>query len=438
MANLVVVGAQWGDEGKGKIVDLLTDHFDVIARYQGGHNAGHTVIIDGKKYILHLIPSGILHAEKICVIGNGVVVDLLALKKELEELRAAGVHCEGRLRVSNRAHLILDYHRLMEASDERRRGGNRIGTTNRGVGPAYQDKIGRRGVRISTLADEEVFRSCLRENIDGRSDLTSLGELDLEEVASRNLALGEELSGYFADTATYLNQAMNEGKSVLFEGAQGTLLDVDHGTYPFVTSSSATAGGACTGTGVGPTRIDGIVGIAKAYTTRVGEGPFPTELTDGVGEEMRRRGEEFGASTGRPRRCGWFDAVIVGYSCLVNNFDTLVITKLDVLDQFPEIKICTGYRYKGSLLESFPPDIHVLDECRPEYETVKGWMGRTAGVREFNDLPALAKDYLKRLSDLLQVEIPVVSTGPDRQETVLTSSRSRMHGWVSFEDVVRR
>ena len=241
----------------------------------------------------------------------------------------------------------------MEASDERRRGGNRIGTTNRGVGPAYQDKIGRRGVRISTLADEEVFRSCLRENIDGRSDLTSLGELDLEEVASRNSALGEELSGYFADTATYLNQAMNEGKSVLFEGAQGTLLDVDHGTYPFVTSSSATAGGACTGTGVGPTRIDGIVGIAKAYTTRVGEGPFPTELTDGVGEEMRRRGEEFGASTGRPRRCGWFDAVIVGYSCLVNNFDTLVITKLDVLDQFPEIKICTGYRYKGFTSRKF-------------------------------------------------------------------------------------
>ncbi len=367
MANLIVVGAQWGDEGKGKIVDLLTADFDIVARYQGGHNAGHTVSIQGQKYVLHLIPSGILHPQKICVIGNGVVVDLAALKREIMELQSAGISCEGRLFVSNRAHVILPYHRAVERADEDRRGEQR-----------------------------------------------------------------SELAKYFADTAEYLNRAMDGGKRVLFEGAQGTLLDVDHGTYPFVTASNATAGGACTGTGVGPTRIDGVVGIAKAYTTRVGEGAFPTELTDGIGEQIRKLGQEYGASTGRPRRCGWFDAVLVYYARLINHLDTLVITKLDVLDPLKEIKICTGYRYKGKLLDCFPPDIQVLDQCEPEYVAVPGWNQRTAGIQEFDDLPSVAQDYLKRLSDLVLAEISVVSTGPDRTQTIMPSPRSRLQRWLSF------
>ena len=433
MANLVVVGAQWGDEGKGKIVDLLTTHFDVVARYQGGHNAGHTVIISGKKYVLHLIPSGILHPDKVCVIGNGVVIDLLALKREIEELRAAGIDCKGRLLVSHRAHVILEYHRLVETAAEERRGENRIGTTQRGIGPAYEDKMGRRGLRISDLQDPSTLRRVLEENLrEKRLSLPAAkGALDVDAIHAGTRALGEELSEYFVDTAEYLNRVMDQGKRVLFEGAQGTLLDVDHGTYPFVTASSATAGGACTGTGVGPTRIDGVVGIVKAYTTRVGEGPFPTELRDDTGEGIRQRGQEFGASTGRPRRCGWFDAVVVHYARLINNLDTLVITKLDVLDPLAEIKICKGYRYKASLLESFPPEIDVLAECRPEYVTVRGWNTKTAGIQDFDDLPSLAKDYLKRISDLVRAEISVVSTGPDRTETIMTSPRSRLQTWIS-------
>jgi adenylosuccinate synthase len=433
MANLVVVGAQWGDEGKGKIVDLLTAHFDVVARYQGGHNAGHTVIISGKKYVLHLIPSGILHPDKVCVIGNGVVIDLSALKREIEELRDAGIDCKGRLMVSHRAHVVLEYHRLVETAAEERRGENRIGTTQRGIGPAYEDKMGRRGLRISDLLDRSTLRRVLEENLrEKRRSLPAAKEaLDLDTIHAETQALGEELSEYFVDSAEYLNRVMDQGKRVLFEGAQGTLLDVDHGTYPFVTASSATAGGACTGTGVGPTRIDGVVGIVKAYTTRVGEGPFPTELKDDTGEGIRQRGQEFGASTGRPRRCGWFDAVVVHYARLINNLDTLVITKLDVLDPLAEIKICKGYRYKTSLLESFPPEIDVLSECRPEYVTVRGWNTKTAGIQDFDDLPSLAKDYLKRISDLVRAEISVVSTGPDRTETIITSPKSRLQTWIS-------
>ena len=432
MANLVVVGAQWGDEGKGKIVDLLTTHFDVVARYQGGHNAGHTVIISGKKYVLHLIPSGILRPDKVCVIGNGVVIDLAALKHEIEELKAAGVSCKGRLLVSHRAHVILDYHRMVEMADEERRGENRIGTTNRGIGPAYEDKMGRRGLRISDLLDAGTLRRVLEDNIrEKRPILPSATELNLDKIQAATQALGQELSEYFVDTAQYLNSMMDQGKKVLFEGAQGTLLDVDHGTYPFVTASSATAGGACTGTGVGPTRIDGVIGIVKAYTTRVGEGPFPTELKDAAGEAIRERGQEYGASTGRPRRCGWFDAVVVHYARLINNLDTLVITKLDVLDPLAELQICKGYRYKGSLLESFPSEIDVLAECQPEYVTVRGWNTKTAGIQDFDDLPPLAKDYLNRISDLVRVEISVVSTGPDRTETIMTSPQSRLQSWIS-------
>ena len=432
MANLIVVGAQWGDEGKGKIVDLLTGHFDIVARYQGGHNAGHTVIIDGKKYVLHLIPSGILRPNKLCVIGNGVVVDPIALKAEIGELAAAGISCKGRLFVSNRAHAILEYHRMIEKGDEDRRGDSRIGTTNRGIGPAYEDKMGRRGLRICDLRNPEILRRRLEENAGARKLLypAMAGSLDIEKLYEIARGLGEELAEYFADTAEFLNRSIDEGKSVLFEGAQGTLLDVDHGTYPYVTASSATAGGACTGTGVGPGRISGVIGISKAYTTRVGSGPFPTELLDKVGDLIRSRGQEYGASTGRPRRCGWFDAVVVRYSRLINNLDALVITKMDVLDELPEIQICTGYRYKGTVLEAFPPEITVLEQCRPEYMTVKGWNKNTAGIRSFSGLPTLAQDYIKRLSDLVRTEISVVSTGADRKDTVIVSQNSRLESWV--------
>jgi adenylosuccinate synthase len=424
MANIIVVGAQWGDEGKGKIVDLLTGHFDIVARYQGGHNAGHTVIIQGKKYVLHLIPSGILRPDKVCVIGNGVVIDLVALKHEIEHLESVGIVCRGRLFISDRAHVILDYHRALEAADEERRGEDCIGTTSRGIGPAYEDKAGRRGLRIGDLINPPSARRILEANLAARQELASRGLPGIDEICERTLALGSEFSVYFTDAAQYLNRAMDEGKWVLFEGAQGTLLDVDHGTYPFVTASNATAGGACTGTGVGPTRIDGVVGIAKAYTTRVGKGPFPTELIDSLGEEIRSRGAEFGASTGRPRRCGWFDAVVVRHACLVNNLDTLVITKLDVLDGLSEIRVCTGYRYRGRLLDSFPPDLQVLMECQPEYETLPGWDKPTAGIREFDDLPLRARDYLKRLSEHVRAEISLVSTGPDRAQTIVTSPHS--------------
>jgi adenylosuccinate synthase len=432
MANLIVVGAQWGDEGKGKIVDLLTAHFDIVARYQGGHNAGHTVIVGGRKFVLHLIPSGILHPQKVCVIGNGVVVDLEALKQEIEALSEAGISCKGRLFVSNRCHLIFDYHRAVERTDEARRGARRIGTTHRGIGPAYEDKVGRRGVRICDLMTPEVLRSVLADNI-REKELLYPGVAQLsssDELFEKTRVLALELSSCFVDTSLYLNHAIDEGKQVLFEGAQGTLLDVDYGTYPFVTASNATAGGACTGTGVGPTRIDGVIGIVKAYTTRVGEGPLPTEVPGSIGEEIRNRGQEYGASTGRPRRCGWFDAVVVHYARLINNLDSLVVTKLDVLDSLAEIKICTGYRYKGRLLDSFPPEIQVLEQCEPEYLTVCGWHQRTAGIRDFDDLPVLAKDYLKRISDLVQTEISVISTGPDRTETIITSRDSRLHAWI--------
>ena len=433
MANLIIVGAQWGDEGKGKIVDLLSDRFDVVARYQGGNNAGHTVIINGKKYVLHLIPSGILHPGKLCAIGNGVVIDPFALKREIAELAAEGIDCRGRLFISSRAHVILEYHRLAEKGDEERRGPDRIGTTNRGIGPAYEDKMARRGLRMCDLCNPPVLHRHLEENIGIKKALfpANACSLDIEKIYSESCAVGEELSEYVVDIAEFLNGEIDGGKSVLFEGAQGTLLDVDHGTYPFVTASSAAAGGACTGTGVGPTRIDGVLGISKAYTTRVGSGPFPTELSDAIGDQIRQRGREYGASTGRPRRCGWFDAVAVRYSRLINDLGTLAITKLDVLDELDEIKICTGYRYKGRLLRSFPPELKVLEECRPEYIAVKGWNRKTAGIQSFAELPGIAQDYLKRLSDLANTEISVVSTGPDRKETILVSRNSRLESWFA-------
>jgi adenylosuccinate synthase len=424
MANLIVVGAQWGDEGKGKIVDLLTEHFDVVARYQGGHNAGHTIHAGGRKFVFHLIPSGILHPGKLCVVGNGVVLDLEALKQEIDMLAAAGIRCEGRLFISNRCHLILAYHRALEKADEDRRGDRRIGTTNRGIGPSYEDKTGRRGVRVCDLANPEILASTLAANVQNTLAMLPPGSAVCEpgELVAKILGLVAELSPYFADTSQLLNRAMDEGQNVLFEGAQGTLLDIDHGTYPFVTGSSATAGGACVGTGVGPTRIDAVIGIIKAYTTRVGEGPFPTELTCATGETLRGRGQEFGASTGRPRRCGWFDAVVARYARQVNHLDSFAVTKLDVLDTLPEIRICTGYRYRGGMLDEFPAEIRVLEQCEPQYLTVRGWNEPTAGIREYDQLPLLAREYLQRLSDLAGTEISIISTGPDREETILAPS----------------
>jgi len=427
LSNLIVVGAQWGDEGKGKIVDLLTDHFDIVARYQGGHNAGHTVIIEGKKYVLHLIPSGILHPKKLCIIGNGVVIDPLALKNEIDGLESAGVSCHGRLFISNRSHVILEYHRLAEKQDEDSRGEERIGTTNRGIGPTYEDKMGRRGLRFCDFLDPQILRqnieACIRTK---QGLLPAIKGISVDKLFADAQKLAEELSEYVADTAVLLNESIDKGKNVLFEGAQGTLLDIDHGTYPYVTASNATAGGASTGTGVGPTRIDGVLGISKAYTTRVGGGPFPTELLDELGERIRQEGQEFGSSTGRPRRCGWFDVAVVRYAKMINCLDSLVITKMDVLDSLSEIKICTGYRYKGSLMKSFPPEIGVLAECRPEYVAVKGWNSRTAGIREYEKLPQLAKDYISRIADLVGMEISLVSTGPDRCETAIVSQDLRL------------
>ncbi len=421
MSNAVVVGTQWGDEGKGKIVDLLTQRFDIVARCQGGHNAGHTVIIEGRKYVLHLIPSGILHPDKVCIVGNGVIVDPFALIEELEML--AGFEVRGRLLISNRCHLIMPYHTAIEAAEERRLGPQRIGTTSRGIGPCYEDKIARRGIRIGELAHPDLFTRRVRANVEVKNRILTevYGEkpLDADDIVARYLMAAREVMPFVVDTTEFLNRAIREGKSALFEGAQGTLLDIDHGTYPFVTSSNATAGGACTGTGVGPTVINGVVGISKAYTTRVGGGPFPTELSDELGEAVREKGAEFGASTGRPRRCGWFDAVVVRYSCLVNDLTSLVITKLDVLDDLDEIRIGVGYRWRGQPLEGFPSSIEVLEEVEPVYETHPGWRCRTSGLTRYEDLPEQARSYLRRLSELVGTDICAVSTGPDRRETIL-------------------
>ena len=433
MANVVVVGTQWGDEGKGKIVHLITDSFDVVARYQGGHNAGHTVTIGDRKYILHLIPSGILHPDRICVIGNGVVVDPVAMVEELGTLKELDL--DGRLLLSNRSHLIMPYHRAIEAVEESDRGGGRLGTTSRGIGPCYEDKMGRRGIRVGDLLFPDLFRSKLETNLALKNRILSqvygAEPLDGEAIYTSYMALIPKILPFVTDTAEYLNEAVRDGRSILFEGAQGALLDVDHGTYPFVTSSNATAGGACTGTGVGPSQIHGIIGIAKAYTTRVGEGPFPTELNGPLGKHLQERGAEFGASTGRPRRCGWFDAVVVRYACLVNCIDTLVITKLDVLDEMDEIEICVGYRYQGKELEFFPTQVSVLEEVEPIYQTCAGWKTDTSRIQTFQDLPEPAKKYIGVLSSLTGTDISIISIGPERDETITLEESPRLRKLLS-------
>ncbi|NOT26351.1 MAG: adenylosuccinate synthase [Acidobacteria bacterium] len=418
--SIAVLGTQWGDEGKGKIVDMLTPNFSVVARYQGGHNAGHTVYVKGQKFVLHLIPSGILHPGVTCVIGNGVVVDPKALFKEIDELARMGIAVDGRLRISEKAHVILPYHRELDVLSEARRGERKIGTTSRGIGPAYEDKIGRRGIRVcDLLSDFPALQEEVRENVSARNRIIKDSTLDWRPVFDQLVADGERMRPWVNDVSLFLWQAMKEGKSVMFEGAQATLLDIDHGTYPFVTSSNASVGGVCTGLGVSPKAIGGVLGVAKAYTTRVGEGPLPTELSGELAERLRESGQEYGASTGRPRRCGWYDAVVVRYSARINGLDALALTKLDVLDGLSEVKLCTGYRTAQGLLTEFPANLKTLASAEPVYETMPGWSSPTKGAKRMDDLPVEARRYVQRLEEVSGVSCAIISTGSDREETIV-------------------
>jgi adenylosuccinate synthase len=423
MQNIIVLGAQWGDEGKGKVVDLLAERFDIVARYQGGHNAGHTVYIGEKKFVLKLIPSGILRSGVLAVIGNGVVVDLTALIEEMSMLEAVGIDVKSHLRISNRAHVIFPFHRLVEKMSEARENRIPIGTTSRGIGPCYEDKIGRRGIRVADLFDPESFRTLYDTLAEDKQTLAATFNIhetiDYAKIRQQYEELAERIRPLVCDTAALLAAAMADGKRILFEGAQGTMLDVDHGTYPFVTSSSAAAGGASTGTGVPPTKIQGVIGVSKAYITRVGSGPFPTESHDGGGELLRREGNEFGAVTGRPRRCGWFDIPLLRYTAMVNGFDTLLITKLDVLDQLAEIPVCTGYRLKGAEVTEMPATYRALEAIEPVYQMLPGWNTPTRGMTRWDDLPAKARAYLTFLEKRTGVEVGGVSTGPERNETII-------------------
>src|SRR4051812_31099364 len=417
--NIAVLGAQWGDEGKGKVVDLLTPQFAVVARYQGGHNAGHTVYVDKTKIILRLLPSGILHPHVTCAIGNGVVVDPQALFAEIEELGTLGYDVGSRLIVSEKAHVILPYHRELDLLSEARRGERKIGTTSRGIGPAYEDKIARRGVRVGDLANADALSSAIRHNVDARNRIIRESSMDADQVLADLRAAWTRMAPWVTDVSLFLARARAAGRAIMFEGAQGTLLDIDHGTYPYVTSSNATTGGVCTGLGVPPRAIDGVLGVAKAYTTRVGGGPLPTELTGAIGNRLRETGQEFGAVTGRPRRCGWYDAVAVRYAVRVNGLDALALTKLDVLDGMEELQICTAYRYAGGTLTEFPGEIAQLGACEPVYESIPGWSAPTRGVRRFQDLPDGARRYIARLEELTGVPAAVVSTGSAREDTII-------------------
>jgi len=425
MANVVVVGAQWGDEGKGKVVDYLAKDADIIARYQGGDNAGHTVVVGEQKYVLHLIPSGILHPDKKCVIGNGVVLSPKTLFQEIDHLRQRGIHIEDNLAISDRTHLIMPYHLLMESTDEDNRGAKRIGTTKRGIGPAYVDKVGRSGIRVGDLLNLEVFEEKLDFNLNAKARILGKSK---EWIESAKTEILEEYRGYAArispfvkDTSLMLNEAMKAGKSILFESAQGTLLDVDLGTYPYGTSSNPTAGGVCAGLGIGPTAIDRVIGVTKAYVTRVGEGPFPTELPPEMNEEIRQKGEEFGATTGRPRQCGWFDAVAARYAVRVNGFTGIAVTKLDILDETDSLKICVEYKYDGKRLTEFPGQIDVLENCEPIYESMDGWLADTSKATRYEDLPKNARKYIERISQLMETKVEFVAVGPERDRIVRVS-----------------
>jgi adenylosuccinate synthase len=417
--NIAVLGAQWGDEGKGKIVDLLTPHFAIVARYQGGHNAGHTVYANGKKFILRLVPSGILHPGVLCVIGNGLVVDPAALFAELDELKKAGVDPGDRIVISDKAHLILPYHRDLDLLAEARRGERKIGTTSRGIGPAYEDKIARRGIRVCDLTDPKGLEQNVRDNVTARNRLVQDNTMDWRPVYEQLLAYGERMKPWIRDVSLMLDRAIRDGKSILFEGAQGVLLDIDHGTYPYVTSSNASIGGVCTGLGVGPRAIGRVLGVVKAYTTRVGEGPLPTELDGEMGNRLRESGHEYGAVTGRPRRCGWYDAVAVRYGARINGLDALALTKLDVLDGLETIEICTAYRCGSQTLTEFPSDLSQLAACEPVYESMPGWSMPSKGVRSFAELPAAARRYIARLEEVSGVRAAIVSTGSERDDAIL-------------------
>jgi adenylosuccinate synthase len=429
---ICVVGAQWGDEGKGKVVDYLAQSFDYTARYAGGHNAGHTVIFNNHRYVLQLIPSGILRPEKKAVIGAGTVVDPAALVAELENLKRSGIDVRGRLFLSDRAHLIFPYHREMDKAAESARGAAAIGTTSRGIGPAYEDKMARRGIRVIDLLDADGFKEKLERVITEKNAISraTYGHpLETAGLLEQYLEIAAHLRGLVTDTGVLLNRALDNGESVLFEGAQGTMLDIDHGTYPYVTSSNATSGGVATGLGVAPTRICGVVGVTKAYTTRVGSGPFPTEMPDLDAQAVRERGQEFGAVTGRPRRCGWLDLLVLKYAKMLNGVDSLVVTKLDVFDMQPEIKICTGYRLKGQPLNQMPADVETLLQVEPLYRTLPGWQKPTPGIRDVKELPEAARNYLNFISDELQVEIGMISTGPERDATIVPKD-TRLASWL--------
>ena len=423
MNNVIVLGAQWGDEGKGKIIDAFSAVFDIVARYQGGHNAGHTVRIGERKIILKLVPTGILRSGKQAVIGNGVVIDPAALIEEIEGLEAAGIPVKGRLFISNRAHVVFPFHQMLERISEGRPGRVAIGTTSRGIGPCYEDKVARRGIRMADLLDRENFRKLydtLAEDKEILRRAFRLGApIDLLRIRGQYEEYAERLRGMVCDTALLLNRAMAAGKRVLFEGAQGTMLDVDHGTYPFVTSSSAAAGGASTGTGVPPNRIQGVIGVSKAYITRVGGGPFPSEAQGEAGEALRSLGHEFGAVTGRPRRCGWFDAPLLRYTAAINGFDSLVITKLDVLDQFEEIPVCVRYHLAGQEITEMPATCRGMGAVEAVYEKLPGWRSSTSGITSYRALPAKAKDYLKFLREQTGVEVGCISTGAERKQTIV-------------------
>ena len=423
---VVVVGSQWGDEGKGKIVDCLAGKADLVARFQGGHNAGHTVVINDRQFILHLVPSGILHPGKLCIVGNGVVIEPDALIKEIDALRKEGIAVDENLRISKSAHVIMPYHMAIEKVKEESRGDRKIGTTGRGIGPSYMDKISRSGIRIVDLLWPEVFREKLDSNLEEINFILDrkygADVLDADEIYDRYMGYSVLLKDYIDDTDIIVNRYIDEGRNVLFEGAQGALLDVDHGTYPYVTSSSPSAGGACTGLGVGPTRIDDVLGIVTAYTTRVGGGPLPTELKDELGERIRARGGEYGATTGRPRRCGWLDLVVLRHSARINGLTGLIITKLDILDELDSIKVCVAYRYGGRVIEDFPKELEILRNCEPIFEEVQGWKTNTAGITEFKLLPEKAKDYIRLIEGKLDVPVDIISTGQKRDELIMIRS----------------
>lgn len=422
MSTVVVVGTQWGDEGKGKITDYLAESAEVVARYQGGNNAGHTIIFDGNKYKLHLIPSGIFYKDKICVIGNGMVIDPKALVAELDYLHGFGFSTKN-LKISDRAHVIMPYHIKLDSVEEDSRGQNKIGTTRKGIGPAYMDKAARIGIRIADLLDKDEFARKLERNLAEKNRLLekmyNTSGFDLKEVLEEYLGYAEIIRPYVTDTSVVLNDAIDRGNRVLFEGAQGVLLDIDQGTYPYVTSSNPIAGGVTIGSGVGPTKINQVIGVAKAYTTRVGDGPFLTELTDATGDHIREVGYEYGTTTGRPRRVGWFDSVVVRHARRVSGITGLAVTKLDTLTGIDTLRICTAYEYNGQIIESFPANLNMLAKCKPVYEELPGWKEDITGVRSLNDLPENARHYVERITQLTGIPLSIFSVGPDREQTVV-------------------